>query len=98
MKKKQDINQIISHILFGPAYKGIPISVVTAVAFCNEIVDIYLATNLIKTCQHLDPEEYINVEAFSLDELYDMIFSGIIQDSKTISAVMAYMEYKRHTI
>ena len=74
------------------------ISVVTAVAFCNEIVDIYLATNLIKTCQHLDPEEYINVEAFSLDELYDMIFSVIIQDSKTISAVMAYMEYKRHTI
>ena len=74
------------------------ISVVTAVAFCNEIVDIYLATNLIKTCQHLDPEEYINVEAFSLDELYNMIFSGIIQDSKTISAVMAYMEYSKHTI
>lgn len=74
------------------------ISVVTAVAFCNEIVDIFLATNLIKTCQHLDPEEYINVEAFSLDELYNMIFSGIIQDSKTISAVMAYMEYSKHTI
>ena len=66
------------------------VSVVTAVAFCNEVVDVYLATDLIKTNQHLDEDEFIDVEKYTLDELKDMIFAGTIQDSKTISAVLAY--------
>jgi len=66
------------------------VSVVTAVAFCNEVVDVYLATDLIKTNQHLDEDEFIDVEKYTLDELKDMIFTGTIQDSKTISAVLAY--------
>ena len=64
------------------------VSVVTAVAFCNEVVD--LATDLVKTSQHLDEDEFIDVEKYTLDELKDMIFAGTIQDSKTISAVLAY--------
>ena len=66
------------------------VSVVTAVAFCNEVVDVYLATGLVKTSQHLDEDEFIDVEKYTLDELKDMIFAGTIQDSKTISAVLAY--------
>ena len=66
------------------------VSVVTAVAFCNEVVDVYLATDLVKTSQHLDEDEFIDVEKYTLDELKDMIFAGTIQDSKTISAVLAY--------
>ena len=66
------------------------ISVVTAVAFCNEVIDVYLATNLKKTSQHLDEDEFIDVESYTLDELKDMIFAETIQDSKTISAVLAY--------
>lgn len=62
----------------------------TAVAFCNEVVDVYLATDLVKTSQHLDEDEFIDVEKYTLDELKDMIFAGTIQDSKTISAVLAY--------
>ena len=64
------------------------VSVVTAVAFCNEVVDVYLATDLVKTSQHLDEDEFIDVEKYTLDELKDMIFAGTIQDSKTISAVL----------
>ena len=60
------------------------------VAFCNEVVDVYLATDLVKTSQHLDEDEFIDVEKYTLDELKDMIFAGTIQDSKTISAVLAY--------
>ena len=60
------------------------------VAFCNEVIDVYLATNLKKTSQHLDEDEFIDVESYTLDELKDMIFAGTIQDSKTISAVLAY--------
>ena len=38
------------------------ISIITAVAFCNEKVDIYVADKLTKSVQQLDEEEYINVE------------------------------------
>lgn len=66
------------------------ISVVTAVAFCNEVIDVYVADNLVKTSQHLDEDEFIDVESYSLKELKEMIFAGEIQDSKTISAILAY--------
>jgi len=66
------------------------ISVVTAVAFCNEVIDVYVADNLVKTSQHLDEDEFIDVESYSLEELKEMIFAGKIQDSKTISAILAY--------
>lgn len=66
------------------------ITVRTTVAFCNEKIDIYLATDLIPGSQHLDEDEYINVEAYTVDELCEKILSGEIEDSKTISAVLAY--------
>ena len=68
------------------------ISIITAVAFCNEVVDIYVADKLVKTSQHLDEEENINVEVYTLEEIKCMIFDGTIKDSKTISAVLAYSE------
>ena len=34
--------------------------------------------------------KFLDVEKYTLDELKDMIFAGTIQDSKTISAVLAY--------
>ena len=61
------------------------ISIITAVAFCNEVVDIYVADKL-------DEEENINVEVYTLEEIKCMIFDGTIKDSKTISAVLAYSE------
>lgn len=66
------------------------ITIRTTVAFCNEKIDIYVARNLLKSQQHLDEDEYINVEAYSVDELCDMIYSGKIEDSKTIAAIMSY--------
>lgn len=65
-------------------------SIYTTVAFCNEKIDIYLARNLRPGKQHLDEDEFLNVEAWSLDDLTQMIFDGKIQDSKTICAVMTY--------
>lgn len=66
------------------------LSLYTTVAFCNEKIDIYVADNLQKTQQHLDDDEYIDVEIYTLDELSDMIFSGKIVDAKTIAGLMAY--------
>lgn len=62
----------------------------TTVAFCNEKIDIYVAKNLVKGEQHLDEDEFINVEAYSVEELSDMILSGKIEDAKTVAAIMAY--------
>lgn len=65
-------------------------SIYTTVAFCNEKIDIYLARNLKKGEQHLDEDEYLNVEAWSVDDLKQMIFEGKLQDSKTICGILTY--------
>jgi ADP-ribose pyrophosphatase len=65
-------------------------SIYTTVAFCNEKIDIYLAVNLKPGTQHLDEDEFLNVEAWSVEELKQMIFDGKIQDSKTICGVLTY--------
>lgn len=68
------------------------ISIRTTVAFCNEKIDIYVAHKLIKSSQHLDEDEFIEVEAYTVEELCHMIYEGKIEDSKTICAVMAYKD------
>ncbi|MDR2889254.1 MAG: NUDIX hydrolase [Lachnospiraceae bacterium] len=65
------------------------ITICTTVAFCNEKIDIYLATGLSAGDQHLDEDEFINVEVYTVDELCTMIYSGQIQDAKTVAAIMA---------
>lgn len=63
----------------------------TTVAFCNEGIDIYLATGLKRyEDQHLDEDEFVDVGAYSLEELVQMIYDGKIEDSKTICAIMTY--------
>lgn len=66
------------------------INIRTAVAFCNEQIQVFVAKDLVKTEQNLDEDEFIDVKSFSLDELNEMIKTGEIEDSKTIAVVMAY--------
>ncbi|MDE6608495.1 MAG: NUDIX hydrolase [Lachnospiraceae bacterium] len=66
------------------------ISIRTTVAFCNEKIDIYVADGLKPGNQKLDEDEFINVEAYDVEELCQMIYEGKIEDSKTISAIMSY--------
>ena len=66
------------------------ISVVSAVAYCNEKIDIYLAWDLQKSERHLDADEFINVEAWDVSDLLELCYNGTIQDAKTVAAVMAY--------
>ena len=62
----------------------------STVAFCNELIDIYAARDLVRGEQHLDPDEFLNVEAHDLDELLEMIYSGTIEDGKTIAGLLAF--------
>ncbi len=66
------------------------ISIRTTVAFCNEKIDIYVARDLVPTRQHLDEDEFIDVKAYDVEELCEMIYAGQIEDSKTIAAIMSY--------
>ena len=64
----------------------------TWVAFTNEKIGVYVATDLTPTKQHLDEDEFIDVKAYELEELKEMIFRGELQDTKSISAILAYNE------
>ena len=66
------------------------LSLRTTVAFCDEFVDVYVATELEACTRHLDEAESIDVEIYTLEELCSMIYQGKIQDGKTIAAIMAY--------
>ena len=72
-------------------------SVNTTVAFCDEAIDIFVAHNLIPSHQHLDEDEFIDLKAYTLEELKEKIFSGEIEDSKTIAALLAYETKYRKT-
>ena len=62
----------------------------TTVAFCNEKIDLYLARDLKKTQQHLDPEEEINVELWDIEDLKQLIYEGKMTDGKTVAGIMTY--------
>lgn len=66
------------------------LSLRTTVAFCNERIDVFLARNLVQTSQNMDEDENIEVVEFELNELMEMIKKGELQDSKTVSAILAY--------
>lgn len=67
-------------------------TIITAIGFCDEKIPIYVATNLKPTAQHLDEDEFINVEEYGIGELKEMIFDGRIVDAKTISGILGYMK------
>ena len=69
------------------------ISVCTTVAFCNEKIPIYVAhIDGEQGSQHLDEDEYINVEPWKVEDLCKLIYSGEMNDSKTVAAVLAYKD------
>ena len=66
----------------------------TTVAFCNEKIEVYVARDLIPSRQHLDEDEFIDLKAHTIHQLKEKIFSGEIEDAKTVSALLAYdMKY-----
>ncbi|MDE7354560.1 MAG: NUDIX hydrolase [Acetatifactor sp.] len=66
------------------------LSLKPTVAYDNEFIDIYVATDLKPGRQHLDQYEFIELEPMELDDLCERIYAGEIQDGKTVAALMAY--------
>ena len=64
----------------------------TAIAWCDEKVEIYLAQDLYKAGgQQLDDAEEIGVEAIPVEELRRRIFAGEMRDAKTVAGILAYL-------
>ncbi len=70
------------------------LSLKTTVAFCNELVDVYLATDLVPGKTNFDPAENIRLERWELEDLIKLIFEGAIQDGKTVAGILAYARWK----
>ena len=66
------------------------ISIRTTVAFCDEKIDVYVATDLKRSRQHLDEDEFLDVESYTIEELIKMVYDCRIQDGKTVAALLAY--------
>lgn len=72
------------------------LSIRTTVAFCDEKIDIYVATDLQKSSQHLDDDEFLDVEVYDIEDLIRMVYDCEIQDGKTVAALLAYYnKYKK---
>ncbi len=66
------------------------IDLYTTVAFSNEKIGIYYANDLVATKQNLDEGEYVTIEKYTIEQLVQFILDGVIEDSKTISAILTY--------
>ena len=65
----------------------------TSPGFCDEKLYLYLATDLEYKTQNPDEDEIIEGIKYSLNEVYTLINTGKINDSKTICAMFRAREY-----
>jgi len=63
-------------------------AIYTTPGFCNEKITIYLATELAKTAQHLDDDEFLNREYCTFQEAQQMVADGRIHDAKSIVGLL----------
>lgn len=60
----------------------------TSPAFLDEVIHMYLATDLSFTEQDPDEDEFVEVEKVNIDDFVKEIMNGNIPDSKTQTAVL----------
>ena len=66
--------------------------------YCRERIHIYLALGLKKGQAHLDAGEFLHVEKYPLETLFEMTLDGRIDDCKTVIAIARaklYLDGKR---
>lgn len=56
--------------------------------YCQELIHIYLATDLRQGKIHTDEDEFLEVEKYPLEELLSMVREGKIQDGKTVIGLL----------
>jgi len=64
------------------------ISVHSTPGFCNEVLHMYLATDLKEGEAHADEDEFISAEKISVNKLINMILDHEITDAKSIIGIL----------
>jgi len=59
-----------------------------SVGYTEEVLYLYLCTGLTSGETEFDEHEAIEIVEYKLDDLYDMVMSGEIEDAKTIVAIL----------
>ncbi len=65
---------------------------VMSIGVCTETLYIYIAKDLTEGVMNPDPDEFIEIETYSLEESIKMVYSGEIIDGKTAAALLAYKD------
>jgi len=69
-----------------------------APGFCSEYIHFFLATDLTPAPLPQDEDEHLSEpERLTLDELYQAVDDGRIQDAKTLVALTLFERYRRHS-
>ncbi len=68
-------------------------AIYTSPAIIDEIIYMYIATDLKQGEQHLDEDEFVNVVKMPLAEAVDMVMHGKIMDAKTEAIVLKAEKY-----
>ncbi|MCI1930445.1 MAG: NUDIX hydrolase [Clostridia bacterium] len=63
------------------------------IGICTSKVYFYIAEKLKTGKQHLDIDEFIEIEKYSVDEAVKMIFDGKIEDAKTMAGILACKQF-----
>lgn len=64
----------------------------TTPGFCSELLHIYLASKLTHCGQRLEHDEYLEVVKLPFKDALDMVYSGEINDGKTMIALLLARE------
>ena len=59
----------------------------TTPGFCDEIIHVFKATDLLLSVACLDEDEFVNVKKLTLEQVRTAIKSGLLYDAKTITAL-----------
>ena len=65
----------------------------TTPALIDEVIHMYIATDLTQGEQHLDYDEFVNTLKIPLSKAVDMVMDGEIKDSKTQTVILKAEKY-----
>ena len=66
------------------------IPIATAAGYSDEIIHLFIATDLKPGKAHPDADEFVASQWMDLGELIDLVLDGRIEDSKTVIAALAF--------
>lgn len=68
----------------------------TTPGFSNEKMHLYFAKDLLKSNSNTDEDEFLEVYEYTPEELIRMVLTNEIKDSKTIVAILYYMQMRNN--